>query len=64
VPIAIVLTHESAVAALVGASTRARLVIVGSRGRGAIAGALLGSAGLQLLHHAECPVYIARPQPA
>lgn len=56
-----VLTHESAASALVEASRHAQLVVVGSRGHGVVAGTLLGSAGLQLLHHAECPVYIARP---
>jgi nucleotide-binding universal stress UspA family protein len=60
VPVETVLTHQGAAAALVAASGRAQLVIAGSHGHGAIAGALLGSAGLQLLHHAECPVYICR----
>jgi nucleotide-binding universal stress UspA family protein len=60
VPVEVVLTHDSAAAALVEASGRARLVVVGSRGHGPLAGALLGSAGLQLLHHADCPVYIVR----
>jgi len=63
VPVDVVLTHEGAAGALVEASKHARLVVVGSRGHGVIAGALIGSAGLQLLHHAECPVYIARPAP-
>jgi len=57
----VVLTHDSAAGALVEASKHAQLVVVGSRGHGVITGTLLGSAGLQLLHHAECPVYIARP---
>jgi nucleotide-binding universal stress UspA family protein len=61
VPVDVVLTHEGVAGALVEASKHARLVVVGSRGHGVIAGAVLGSAGLQLLHHAECPVYIARP---
>jgi nucleotide-binding universal stress UspA family protein len=46
--------------ALVRASRRARLVVVGSRGRGPHVGALLGSVGLNLLHHADCPVMIVR----
>lgn len=57
----VVLTHDSVAGALVEASKHAQLVVVGSRGHGVITGTLLGSAGLQLLHHAECPVYIARP---
>ncbi|SNY59161.1 universal stress protein [Paractinoplanes atraurantiacus] len=60
VPIDVVLVHDGAAAALVDASTRAQLVVVGSRGRGTITGAVLGSVGLQLLHHADCPVYIVR----
>jgi nucleotide-binding universal stress UspA family protein len=57
----VVLTHDGAAGALVKASRHAQLVVVGSRGHGLITGSLLGSAGLQLLQHAECPVYIARP---
>ena len=60
VPVEVVLTHEGIASVLVRQSADARLVVVGSRGRGVIAGTLLGSTGLQLLHHAECPVYIVR----
>jgi len=49
---------------LVGVSHTARLVVVGSRGHGSVAGTLLGSVGIQLLHHADCPVLIARPPAA
>ena len=42
-------------------SGTAQLVIVGTRGHGGFAGLLLGSVGMQLLHHADCPVLIARP---
>jgi nucleotide-binding universal stress UspA family protein len=48
---------------LVSASRRARLVVAGGRGHGPIVGTLLGSVGLALLHHAECPVLIARHHP-
>jgi len=47
--------------ALVGASHAAQLVVVGSRGHGGFTGTLLGSVGLQLLHHCDCPVLIVRP---
>nr|WP_233611693.1 universal stress protein [Amycolatopsis sp. WAC 01376] len=41
-------------------SATAQLIIVGSRGRGGFRGHLLGSTGQALLHHAACPVLIAR----
>ncbi|MEU8820542.1 universal stress protein [Actinoplanes sp. NPDC048796] len=59
-----VVTHESAAFALERESRRSRLVIVGNRGHGLLAGAFLGSTTLQLLHHAGAPVYVTRPRPA
>ena len=53
-------SRSDAAGTLVAASRRARLVVVGSRGLGTVTGMLLGSVGLHLLHHAACPVLIAR----
>lgn len=44
--------------ALVELADGAQLVVLGSRGRSAIAGALLGSVGRDVLHRARCPVAI------
>jgi len=60
VPTEIRLIHDAIAPALAGASAGAQLVVVGSHGRGPIRGALLGSTGLHLLRHAECPVLVAR----
>ncbi|GIF23364.1 nucleotide-binding universal stress UspA family protein [Actinoplanes tereljensis] len=61
VPVEIQLTHRSITSVLVSASVDAQLVIVGSRGRGALRAALLGSTGRHVLQHAQCPVLVARP---
>lgn len=45
---------------LADASEQAALLVVGSRGRGAFESLLLGSVGQSVLHHARCPVVIAR----
>ena len=45
-------------AAIIEMSLGARLVVIGSRGRGPVAGLLLGSTSQAVLHHAGCPVVI------
>jgi len=49
-------------AVLVDESSRADLLVVGSRGHGGFAQLLLGSVGQQCAHHAACPVVIVRPR--
>ncbi|KAA0079372.1 hypothetical protein CIW52_28025 [Mycolicibacterium sp. P9-64] len=40
---------------------RAQLVVVGNRGRPALAAAALGSTSLNVLHHSLIPVVVCRP---
>ncbi|MGA5298298.1 universal stress protein [Nucisporomicrobium flavum] len=54
------LSHDSAAAVLVGVSHGAQLIVTGTHGHGVVAGTFLGSTTMQLLHHADCPVLIAR----
>ncbi|WP_245193291.1 universal stress protein [Amycolatopsis alba] len=55
-----VVVHDEPRQELLRWSAEAQLVVVGSRGRGGFSGLLLGSTGQSLVHHAACPVLIAR----
>lgn len=49
--------------ALLAAARDAALLVVGHRGRGAVASVLLGSVGLRCVVDAPCPVTVVRPVP-
>jgi nucleotide-binding universal stress UspA family protein len=50
------LTRGRARRRLVEATLQAQLIVVGSRGRGAAKGLILGSVSQSVLHHSNCPV--------
>lgn len=58
---AVVRDHPSR--ALLRYAESARLVVVGSRGRGGFRGLVLDSTSQHLLHHAPCPVAVVRTEP-
>lgn len=57
-----VVVRDRAVDQLLEQSRKARLVVVGSHGRGGFRGMLLGSTSRALLHKIECPLMIVRQQ--
>ncbi|MHA7221224.1 universal stress protein [Arthrobacter sp. RHLT1-20] len=54
--------HSSAAKSLIDISQEARMLVAGSRGRGGLAGMLLGSVSDQCVRHAACPVLVVRPR--
>jgi nucleotide-binding universal stress UspA family protein len=56
--------HAAVAATLISASTEAQMVVVGSRGMGALGRAVLGSVSSGLVHHAHCPVAVVHADEA
>jgi nucleotide-binding universal stress UspA family protein len=55
------LYHADPRTALIEASTKASMVVVGSRGHGRVTSLLLGSVSAGIVRHASCPVVVRRP---
>ena len=64
VPVTLVVRAGNPAEVLVAEAGDADLLVVGHRGRGAVASALLGSVGLNCVLHSPCPVTIVRPEAA
>jgi nucleotide-binding universal stress UspA family protein len=62
VPVEIVVAPGPPAKALIEQSRGAELLVLGHRGRGGFASAVLGSVGLHCVLHAACPVTVVRPE--
>ena len=60
VRVSTIVETNSPARALLAHAADAQLVVVGNRGRNALAGTLLGSTTLNVLHHADVPVVLCR----
>lgn len=58
------LEQATPTAALLSHAAHARVLVVGSRGRGGFRGLLLGSTSQALLHHGSCPVVVVHERVA
>ncbi|EME53268.1 Usp family protein [Rhodococcus ruber BKS 20-38] len=61
VPVIEVVTQDEPARALLRAADGAQLLVVGTHGRGRIAGAFYGSVSRHLLRHSPCPTMLCRP---
>lgn len=64
VPVRRVVARDGPAHALLAEVAQARLVVVGTRGRGGFRGLLLGSVSHALLHRSPCQVAVVRPEEA
>jgi nucleotide-binding universal stress UspA family protein len=60
VPVRQRVVHGRARQALIDASQRSQLIVVGARGRAGLRGLMLGSVSQAVLHHADCPTVVVR----
>jgi nucleotide-binding universal stress UspA family protein len=58
-----IVTEGNAAQVLLDAAKDADLLVVGNRGHGGFADALIGSVSVRCLHHATCPLVIIRTPP-
>ncbi|MGW3473472.1 universal stress protein [Saccharopolyspora sp. NPDC000995] len=55
-----IVAHGKPARVLLEHAQHAQVAVVGARGRGALTGLALGSTSQQLMHHAPCPLIVAR----
>jgi nucleotide-binding universal stress UspA family protein len=60
VPVEYRVVHAGPAKSLVETAQDARMLVVGARGLGGLAGMLLGSVSDQCVRHAACPVLVAK----